>query len=309
LCIWNNASLLLKQLKTHEMKKLMHQFTKLSLNIIFWTFTISANGQSNCKKVDFSKLGEVPINLNAYIKKNSAVKYEAEMFKARIKLTDAIMAFDSLPFQLPMWAIKKLLDTLVRNSTTKLSGVKIFFGLDKQQTVLFFQPVTMSKLSRKWYRVNSDLVNLYQFENNELSKVIMESFKERTEDYLRNVRIDRLGNSNFEKHNLDSNVWYSDTKAIIFTFQELFEWYHQVKPEDTCYSGTIYFYNGANKFKRFGTLTPYHTKHTLFVTDEKLDSIGIKNTRSLFVKGEKDAANLGHLCPPSCDRLYYKLKD
>lgn len=289
-----------------------HRLLRLGLVMIslFVTFQVKAQP---CLETTIKFEQEINVDLSKYFKSKASADTLSSRFKRTCLYSSAPEDIDYLPVDtepeiVNMQAIKQLYDTAKSHANQckkgYLTGVRITFGMRHGKMVYFYQPLVLCYNGSSFDVDQSFLSPYYQY--NDKSRRFEESDTTGyCSEYYRSIHIDHFDNRElvpFIQFKGDGN-WQGDTKAIIFSFTELFTLYHSNMDttEGRCdYCQYIAIHNGAAYYRQSGPLpSKYRLKHTLYVTIVGSNKVAPHNREVLY------AANLAHLCPPSCN---YSLK-
>ncbi len=260
-----------------------------------------AQGCRNAKQ-DFT--GEDQIDLADFFKTETEAGTLYRQFRDNFVYTSAWHEIDLTPATLNMRAIADLHDTAAKyaSGTGLVTGLRIILGMDGNRMVYFYQPVFMNfNSSEGKYQVNGSLGSTYYKYNtaNQRFDVVANAsdVTDRCAEYYNNIYIDHFENDDFVpfREVEDNKYWKGDTKSIIFSFQEIYTLYDTHYPNEQNgdrYCRNIIITNGAAYYRRYAT-NRYRLKHTLYIKTNVSGNV-------------LDAANLAHLCPPSCNLLNYE---
>jgi hypothetical protein len=234
-------------------------------------------------------------------------------------------------------------NTILKNGEKSyVSGFQLYYGIEKKRLVPLFKWLIMihDSSSRDPYQiVFLDPLNYYEYDS--ISTSFKRAPKGRVDELLTNYRkFSRINHfpskgvrrffywSADEKYKSLVEKWRernarNDSKSSIFSFQEIFLLYHQKYPHENVdrYKKSLFVYNGMSPMKgRFCLFV--RNKHTIFIATDNgtRTSAGIKASvleedkivfgqttgKALILVPPVDkAANLPHLCPPSCNSISY----
>lgn len=276
-----------------------------------------AKNLNNNQCVDFAALKEDEIDLDGFIKNYNQVDGERQTFSDSLRYykedEDKLKVLNSNPEVINMQTLLSLFAKLPGNPCdVKIRGLRVIFGLENDKIILFFSPVVMTRAEQPTipsditYTINSNY-GVYLHENGAFNTVAPEYYKTCTDRYFKNIWLKRYRKPTFYTL-LDNGDWDSDTREVIFSFQEIFHLYHTAYPcnAESIYGKDLYFYNGAAGYKHSGLNIRWRKKHTIFITLEDLDKTEEDNFEVLSAINQ--AANLAHLCPPNCSPVYYITK-
>lgn len=286
---------------------------------------VAQNSCNNVQCVDFSSSNEDVINLDNYFKTIEQVRQENERFETCIKydIGNGLQPIFNRAEEVKICAVAKLFNDVSDDfANTNISGLEIHFGLDGNKIYFIYQPVYMKNPT--WaghgkYRypvANRGKYYTYDTSIEEFSATTADALRASTliDNYKKYIRIIQVGSSGTPiPINEDEGKWYQDTKSVIYSFQEIFELIDGIylcgADPGNKYPGSLYFNNGVMPYhySRFGDTK---NKHTIFIASRTLEFLNnnekdIENV-SDYVLGW-DAANVAHLCPPSCSP-YYKIR-
>lgn len=262
--------------------------------------------------IDFNTLKENSIDMSGYIKNYYQVKQERDDFVSWIKYNDGtgMRDLDPTPFVTTIDLMVKLFDKLPGNPCdVDIRGVRIIFGLEGNKVVFFYSPVELERVSGNTsvpnyyeYYVTSADPKVYDADLNEISPNDLSVFTSR---YATQIRVQRYQGSDFYTLNENTTNWHCDTKAVIFSFQEIFELYHgqyACNGGSNAYDKPLYIYNGAANYRN-NILNRWRRKHNLFMALEDIDNPTFNS--NVVLSSINRAANLAHLCPPNCNPVYW----
>lgn len=214
-----------------------------------------------------------------------------------------------------------------------VSAIKIEFGFENNQLVPYFRLLTLKKDSTapkkydKTKYVPTEYGPRYRYNVTTGFVEVTDCNPAPLKDYLENVCINHCILKYPNCWRMAKKIWFhdpkqigdirwkSDSKAIIFSFQELFILYKGSfkDAEDGAlkYTHNIYLYNGMARFHKYprkGTLN--RNKHTMFFATQNAMGAGSSQsfaagTRAASSQVDDKAANLAHLSPPNSEELYY----
>jgi hypothetical protein len=250
---------------------------------------------------------EDEIYLDNYFKDQPLAEREERLFGKRIRFVenDEEIVVSDVPKCIRMSAIARLYLSINELGTGcqqgYLTGLRINLGFDGSQIVYFFQPVFLCLTEKvpggeSYYRMKS-----YEGDKYFVYDDRSETFVSHTDNNMQTL-CSRLYDAFQIRRSVFSHRFYGfkhdpyfegDTKSVMFTFQEIFRLYHNNFREETadnCYGRYLKIYNAAQYYH--SGLSFNRLKETLFIKTSK-----ISNNAQNFLH----AANLAHLCPPSCE--------
>jgi hypothetical protein len=208
---------------------------------------------------------------------------------------------------------------------TCIAGLKIQYGLRDKSIVFLYQPVYLTEKKCASNSCTFDLhyiskPDFYTFDSKIESFVKihdMQQLKADTASYNQKIGVKRHHGSKKFKSLKQKTTWLGDSKGIIFSFQEILKIYHMSYPNEidgNRYANKIDIHNGAAFYIKGKKISNFfmrsRIKHTSFITSrswskDKSDSnvLLYGNMRN----GDDNVANLGHLCPPSCNDITYPI--
>jgi hypothetical protein len=206
-----------------------------------------------------------------------------------------------------------------------IAGFRIQYGFRNERIVNLYQPVYLSKkdCSSNSCTFSLHFVNkqdFYSFDSRSARFVKItdgQQLKADTAAYHQQLRVKRhYGGRKFKSLNLKGS-WLGDSKAIIFSFQEILEIYNRSYPNEVDgnrYMNKIEIHNGAAFYVGMNWITNLFTrsriKHTSFIspggwsTNKSYNKVLL---HGVMTGGGNNVANLGHLCPPSCQDITYPI--
>ena len=197
------------------------------------------------------------------------------------------------------------------NTNNCISALKITYGLKGGRIIFYGQATYLVNSSnqsanRMPFRTQK-LDKPYLLSGSTLQTISIEQMNKYAKQYINSVRVRRFKDNGAYETAIQMNgtSWENDSKSMLFSFQEIFMLYHSaynIKPEQGSanYCRDIYIHNGGANYRRQAWYfwQRWRVKHTLFITNDQESSLTLSNN-------DRQGANLGHLCPPSCDIIYY----
>lgn len=267
---------------------------------------------------------ETPLDLNDHFLTKAGVACHDCMFNTRFKLADNKKDFHDRGKVIPMISLDTLYqiarDTLLKKTSLCsdqhcITGVRITLGLEGDSVIYFFQPIFMSLPDindNKFIVHDLDSTKFYRYKINGFDSLrgVPDSFAQ----YRTSIRVKRFshGKRFREAKEVNGDIsWKGDTKSIIYSFQELyglsaiaFKSNNAAKTFDR--AEIVSFHNGADIFRRWPSnpAQRWRAKHLVYV---RAVSDSGKFTLIRARNEDHSAANFAHLCPPSCQKLDFKI--
>lgn len=289
---------------------------KKTIAVVFCSVALNLSSQVPC--VNFASLHEDILELSDFMKDYSDVSLELTKFLDRTRRYDG-ETFHQLSgdaYVVNMKAVKQLLDLLPStNCSADVRAMKVVFGMENNVIRFFFAPIIMTRVigtttGTCTYSVANVTPPTYKYDSGTKTMVQLNASDYASITYYEeHMRIKRhFASTDFSPLNLDGEEWRRDTREVIFSFQEIFHLYDQ----NYCTGGTssydkdLYFYNGLAKYFD-SRINIRRWKHTAFIAVEDIHNL--KSESKITVKKVltaiyEKAANLAHLCPPSCNPVY-----
>ncbi len=275
-------------------------FIAILITVAFLSRRQVCLAQCGHPRIDF--INEDILDLDDFYKDEQQAGMLQNYFNNNVGYTAAHTPIDPSPEVIQMSAIAQLYDIARTQATCNpcVTGLRIIFGMRLNKMVFFYQPVFMCyDISQEGYMVNSSVLSQY-YRYNTTTKlfepVMQDTVTAYCQYYYDNVYIDHFEDGNYAPftHVSQDVDWHGDTKSIIFSFQELFALYEANYPNESAgnrYCEDVIIRNAAAYYYRF-KINKDRLKHTLYVKTNGDGAV-------LY------AANLAHLCPPSCNQLNY----
>jgi hypothetical protein len=302
---------------------------KFSIFILMLIGVKPMSGQSSYPDyIDLLKV-EDSINIKEYMKNPINTIKEYLLFDINVKYTkqDTDISLENAGLEISMSKLVDLYKTLPKSPSTRISAIKIRYGFNGNTIVPLFQLATLDRVKHKKHKnVRKRKYKLkmqdtiYRYDSTD--GFVIETDTAILDDYFKQVHLCHCIDADEdllyqEKKKCESLVfgkekdWENDSRAIIFSFQELFTFYKDAFKGDESgnkYTHNLYLYNGVSRFHRLlfwkVRLTKNRNKHTMFFTASPLSLKSPKPT-SVGLKSVDQAANLAHLCPPNSQNLYF----
>jgi hypothetical protein len=261
-----------------------------------------------CSQDKTSFTEEDSIDLSDFIKNGSAVDEQGERFARTVRCGVTYQFIDQTPDTITMQAIVSLYNLAKRQVHVRgyLTGVKIILGLNGNKVRYYYQPLYMVySHNTERYAVIATSDHVYDYDKLAGTfELAASEWRNDVANYEANIWIDHFNKGEFSRLRYDEDGgWKGDTRSIIFSFQEIFEMYHLNHSGEAAggfYCGKIFLFNGAASYHRTssGFLVRSRIKHTIYMKSDG-------GSETLVAGPNNKAANLAHLCPPSCEGLYY----
>jgi hypothetical protein len=264
---------------------------------------------------------ERKLDLDKFFKTKDQLDDQRSMFNSRFKFETESQGSEAIePYtqSIPMRAILKLYVDVSKLSKCEsgnavVTGLKIHFGKEGKHVSFYYEPLYMCG-NREGKTFTGNVVALGEiYKYDDVQKIFTPAPSTTVEEYRKHLLVDRFRKEKFdpmyqeENPGVDRIDWRNDSESMIFSFQEIFQLYHQAHEKETDsnrYSDIITIENGGANYRKKARLPAalrFRVKHTVFITTT--DPLKKEITGVAHAKG--DGANLGHLCPPSCTGLTY----
>lgn len=274
-----------------------------------------AMAEEKCNTDEVTFNSEAIIQLDTFFKDSADIHNHSHLFDSCYKYGIGNDAIDNTPLGINMAAVAQLYKiaaalTKPTNKQNFITGIRMYPGLDKESKAVtwFFQPILMGNdASSPHGNLAFDVVAegatfTYDVKGIMFTKSDTSDLLETYRDSVRIKRGTSYGNFN------PGNAWNSDTRSLIFPFQELFklydDYYGPGEP-GKWYCQYIYFYNCGEIAHGSGNQT--EVKHSVFISCLSDDNISTQG-QSDTVGGKKIMrANLANMCPPNCAVINYPI--
>jgi hypothetical protein len=206
----------------------------------------------------------------------------------------------------------------LRSSAVDILALKIHFAVNENNTLYFYYQPIAAKLNEEFHDPHNRKQGLFLvIKEGPIYEYVNFSFKEITDSglptarYEERTQIYRHGSINAYK-----GINEEDTKATIFSFQEIFALMH-----DNDDSQELNIFNCIKRIPQINH--NFEVKHSLLLATFSLRPAYNLKRFQKFSLGDADTisssliipidfkglyANLTHLCPPNCSRLIYPLE-
>lgn len=292
---------------------------------------LGTGNEGRCQTPKETLNDEPPLNLESFFKTADQIRDQKSMFYERFKFTskngnvDIADTFESLKMKALLTLHKEARDaaSVCQDSSSKkkyVTGLKIHYGKTGNKVDFFYEPIYMCGETRnkEFIGTVTETGKVYAY------NVVTSTFDPHPTtkaDYVSSIRINRFLDRSLKPKRFErmyqlqqpgATNWKRDSESIIFSFQEIFDFYHLVNQDETDanrYERTLMIENGAANYrrKRGNFLQYWRSKHTIFITskDSRTNKIRALGRTGVNSTAKGDGANLGHLCPPSCNEVRY----
>jgi hypothetical protein len=309
---------LVRQTKTEIMKTSTRPIKVLSL-VVLGLLVFSSTDAQVPARINFS-LTEPTIDLRKYIRTYSELEPQKKEFKNSFKIApgnknvkkqgDTVLAH-LLVSEMYQKALAALSNDTLCKAKNCITALRITYGLKGRDLKFLYQPLY---LIQKHAGVDSvfaiselspPVFYTYEASSSTPSFVVEQNATRYIIQYQRNIKIKRQ-----PADNVHDNHTSADPVSIIFSFQEILRFYHQIYPSESgpFYISPLAIHSSSAEYPRGSAKS---ATHTLFMTNydwSKLSMKALETMKVLSPADGGDGANLAHLCPPSCTEITYSMQ-